>query len=118
MGWIQANDVTKQVLQSANFSKDNQIGIYTLNKSISSITIYPNPVKDFARVDIRLTAEEKIKLNLFDENGRSIESKQLDGKNGMTSVDFDLRNLSAGHYYISLSDSKNNSFVRRLVVVH
>jgi Secretion system C-terminal sorting domain len=118
LAWIQANDVTKQVLQSANFSKDNQIGIYTLNKSISSITIYPNPVNDFARVDIRLAAEEKIKLKLIDENGRSIESKQVDGRIGMTSVDFDLSHLSSGHYYISLSDSKNNSFVRRLVLVH
>ena len=114
---MQADDGTKQVLQAANFVEDLITGIYPMNKSVNSILIYPNPAKDFAAIEISLTDAEKLKIQLMDAEGRTIEVKLLEGKSGLNAAQFDVSKLAAGFYHIAVSDSKNNSFVRRIAVV-
>ncbi|HOZ91097.1 MAG TPA: T9SS type A sorting domain-containing protein, partial [Bacteroidia bacterium] len=117
MGWLQADDGTKQVFQAANFVEEMITGIYSMNKSVNSILIYPNPAKEVASVEIMLTASEKLSLKLMDAEGRTLEIKQVNGQTGINKAQFDVSQLAAGYYHIAVSDAKNNSFVRRIVVV-
>jgi hypothetical protein len=117
IAWIQSNDGSKYVHQSANLTKDNQIGIYSLNKSIASISIFPNPAQNFAKVEITLSAPERIKLILSDSEGKWIEVKTENAASGKLVSEFDLSKLAAGIYHIAVSDSKNNTFVRRISLV-
>jgi hypothetical protein len=117
MGWLQESNGSKQVLQAGNFVLQSATGIYPMNKSINSIVVYPNPAKDFAKVEISLSDVEKITIRLMDANGKQIEEKLIDGKSGITTTQFNVSGLAAGFYNIAISDSKHNSFVRRIVVV-
>ncbi len=116
MGWLQATDGTKQIFQAANFVLDAATGVYSMNKSVNSIAIFPNPTSDFAKVEISLNDSERMKIQLMDAQGRSIEVKNIDGKSGVTTTQFNVSGLAAGVYHVAVSDSKNNSFVKRIVV--
>ena len=116
MGWLQATDGTKQIFQAANFVLDAATGVYSMNKSVNSIAIFPNPTSDFAKVEISLNDSERMKIQLMDAQGRSIEVKNIDGKSGVTTSQFNVSGLAAGVYHVAVSDSKNNSFVKRIVV--
>ncbi len=117
MGWLQAADGTKQVFQAANFIEEMITDAPTLSAAVNSLLVYPNPAKDFAAVEISLNAAEKLKVQLMDAEGRSIEVKNINGQSGKSTVKFDVSQLAAGFYHIAVSDSKNNAFVRRISVV-
>ncbi len=116
MGWLQESNGSKQVLQAGNFVLQTATGIYPMNKSINSIVVYPNPATDFTTVEISLSDVENITIQLMDANGKKIEVRQIDGKSGITKSQFNVKGLAAGFYNIAISDSKHNSFVRRIVV--
>ncbi len=118
LGWIQSTDGSKQIQQAANFVKDNQIGVYALNKSIASINVYPNPVQHTATIELNLSASEQVQLSLTDSEGKTIEVRQIAVQAGKYISHFDLSALSPGYYHLIVSDSKQNSFVRRIVVVN
>lgn len=116
MGWLQADDGSKQVFQAANFVEEVITGVYPMSKNVNSIAVYPNPTSDFAAVEINLANTEKLKIQLMDAAGKSIEVRRIDGTAGLLTEKFDVSKLAAGYYHIAVSDSKNNSFVRRIVV--
>ena len=117
VGWISADDGSRQVLQAANFTSNTQIGIYSLSKNITSISVYPNPSSDFVSVEINLNENENLKMQLMDAEGRSIEIKNISGKAGKIKEELNLTKLASGFYHIAITDSKNNSFVRRIEVL-
>jgi hypothetical protein len=117
MAWLQADDGTKQVFQAANLVEQTITGVYSLNKSVNSILVYPNPAKDFTAVEINLNAAERLKIRLLDAEGRTIEVLNVNGQAGLNKSQFDLSRLAAGIYHVAVSDAKNNAFVRRIAVV-
>lgn len=118
VGWISADDGSRQVLQAANFTQNTQIGIYSLSKNINSILVYPNPSSDYVTVEISLSENEHLKVQLLDAAGKSIEVRNLSGNAGKMSEKLNLSKLSAGFYHLAVTDSKNNSFIRRIEVIH
>ena len=118
VGWMQASLPGKQVYQAHNFIPDASTGVYEMNTTINSILIYPNPADLFASVEISLNEKEKFKVQLMDMNGRTIELRQWDGKAGSTTLTFNTAELAAGMYHVAVTDSKGNSFVKRITVSH
>ena len=68
---------------------------------ISELTLYPNPASDVATLDIRLTEAVEIRIHLLDDTGRMLESHQP-SINDEVEVRFDVQQLSAGPYLISI----------------
>ena len=87
-----------------------------MSQNIGSINIFPSPATEYTQVDITLTGNEKIRMMLMDAAGKTIETRTVNATAGLTSERFDVSNLAAGVYHIAVTDSKNNSFVRRIVV--
>lgn len=115
ISWIQSPGNDKQVFQSINLSKSTISGIYPMNASIDAITIYPSPATDLVNININLTANETLKIQVIDVAGRLIESKTVNASAGLLKQSFDVSNLPAGVFHVSVSDSKNNAFVKRIV---
>ncbi|HRH63827.1 MAG TPA: T9SS type A sorting domain-containing protein, partial [Bacteroidia bacterium] len=112
--WVQSGN-SKQVYQAANLLKDSYIGIYPMSKNITEIQLFPNPAVDFVTIDINLTSAEKLRCKLLDESNRLIQSKEINGTAGNFQLQFDLSKLPAGIYFVQVSDSKQNAFIRRFV---
>lgn len=61
-----------------------------------SFKLYPNPAKDFVKVDMIENSGFK-EIELLDCNGRTIKTISAEGKN---SVEFDLRDCKPGLYFL------------------
>lgn len=118
VGWMQSPLPNKQVYQAHNFILDSTTGMYEMNKTVNSILIYPNPADEFTAVEISLNEMEKMKVQLMDVNGRTLEVQEINGKSGLTTVKFNTSQLAAGVYHVAVTDSKHNSFVKRIIVSH
>lgn len=118
VGWLQDPSGSKQVFQACNFTPTIGSGVYEMNKSVNSILIYPNPADQYTAVEISLNASENLKIQLMDVEGKTIETLHIAGKSGLTKENFNTSKLANGIYHVAVSDSKNNSFVKRIVVEH
>jgi hypothetical protein len=116
VGWIEKPNPPFQVFQAQNFVMTSATGIFEMSPNVSAIDIYPSPATDYTQVDITLTGSEKIRLILMDATGRTVEKRNITAAAGTTTERFELSGLSAGVYHIAVTDSRNNSFVRRIVV--
>lgn len=112
--WVQSGN-NKQVYQAANLLKDSYIGIYPMSKNITEIRLFPNPAVDFVSIEINLNAAEKLHCKLLDESNRMVQSQEINGTAGKCQLKFDLSNKPAGIYFVQVSDSKQNAFIRRIV---
>ena len=88
------------------FSAGNMyVGIneFDAESSATSISIYPNPVADLARVDLNLEDHSVVQLEVFDTYGNRVmdinEGKLPKGKNTIT---LDVQNLASGNYILTI----------------
>jgi len=71
--------------------------------SASDILIYPNPSNSIVTVDIaQLNAEENVSVKLFDAIGKLVYAREVSSLNNK--VTFDVSNLEAGIYSVSVSN--------------
>jgi len=69
-----------------------------------SLQIFPNPVLNEAYISYPVEVEGKGVLNIYDSNGRLVQSIESN-KTGISSIDFS--NLSNGLYSVNLSIGKH-----------
>lgn len=97
--------------------------IYLLTTSIdnynelNSLTIYPNPVKEFATISIIADKIGELNYRLFDAAGKLIESKQQQLQVGLNTLHVNMNelNLSNGIYFINLNFNKK-SVTKKIVI--
>ena len=72
---------------------------------VSSISVFPNPVKDIAHVMLPLSPEP-IRVHVFDASGAEVRNIICESQT--TFLDLDLTNLPAGTFYLSFTSEKVN----------
>ncbi len=108
---------------------DNDCGSDTLRQTISivtldvysaaslpSLTIYPNPVQDFAVVSLELEQTAEVSLRIVDALGRSIYSEAPRREQGMLSRKVNLQAAAPGVYYLQIHIDE--TLYRHTVVIH
>lgn len=71
-----------------------------LPTEIGKITILPNPVSDKVQISMNFEQHRVIDIQLIDEQGKSIWTKQVNGKNFIETKD--LSQLTNGVYFLNL----------------
>ncbi|KAA5532104.1 T9SS type A sorting domain-containing protein [Taibaiella lutea] len=79
-------------IRMVNFSNDN------------SITLYPNPAKDYITVDLGAEAATTQLIIITDAVGKEVLTHLITG----TAITIDLNNLATGAYFVKLLDKNNN----------
>ena len=74
-----------------------------------AITVYPNPLEDQLRVDLR---HQPASIALYDMLGRELQAGNYDGK-GI--VEFDCTRLQSGVYLLMVSGEGRGNCVARVV---
>lgn len=82
--------------------ESNTLPTEQLSDKQLDINIYPNPTIDVLRLQRSFTdlEEDTLPVQLFDANGRLIRRAQMTA--GQDYLELDLRDLSAGHYLLSI----------------
>ena len=101
--------VTEDISLVAYFEKGD-VGIADTEKDVP-FTVHPNPSHGMVTVDLHLT--ETTTLRVVDAAGKEVAQRAVGAAD--SSIDLDLRHLSAGVYYITL-DSPSAPVAQRLVL--
>jgi hypothetical protein len=95
----------------------NSNGTYTFsniiivrNNTAASISIFPNPVKDFANIDLGATAKGNYTIQLLDVSGKIIASKIITNAQANQIEKFEqVKGLSKGIYIVSIKSELYNT---------
>ena len=68
----------------------------------SSINLYPNPTTDVVHVLLNEKISGKTTLNIYDQQGRIVQTKLLNKKERLSVETFDVQALSAGIYVLQI----------------
>ena len=80
----------------------------------AQLTLYPNPATGQVQVAYVLTPNETATLRVLDATGRILLSTELDAEASTTTLD--IRNLTAGMYFVSLAGEKGSLQSAKLIV--
>ena len=82
-----------------------------------SITMFPNPARDFVNIDFMLSEPGSYEISLFDISGQLHRSIQRDfGYEGRQTEEISLENLKAGLYILSISNG-NERHAKKLRIM-
>ena len=112
--WIQ-DDVTKEVLQSANGTLVT--GIDAENQELLMAKLYPNPVSDNATLAFNLTnGGDDVVIEIYNNLGQKVMSKNYgEFGAGRSTLGFNTQNLSNGMYLVYISTG-NERIVKKMNV--
>lgn len=95
-----------------SYLKDDK-GKASIEESLDeNVFLFPNPAESY--FDIRLVNTELKAIDVFDINGRLLQSHRPEGVHTIFRID--ASNLNTGIYFIHIMDSTHTEYVRRLIV--
>lgn len=91
--------------------------IQNLTSISPTLKIYPCPAKSFSNIHYSLSADGKVKLNLYDISGRLVKTMVNEyQKPGNYSLTLNTKTLSSGVYFLYLQ-TDDKRIIERLVVI-
>lgn len=91
-----------QVDKDGKSTYSSTVILNTNKQNAEVFTVYPNPVKQQATVNITSNTEERVTLQVFNTLGKLVLSKNVQLFSGNQSINLDMKQLPAGVYSISL----------------
>ena len=92
------------------------IGLNDVENNISSLNVYPNPVKDIATLDITLSESSTATIQVVDLMGRTvIDLGTKSFKAGQSSIELNTNTLSNGMYFVKINS--NNGIATKKITV-
>ena len=85
-----------------------------------ALGVYPNPSNKFATIKFTLTAPERVRVTIFDENGSLVKSVPMPASlpTGTHSIPINgIENFSAGVYYCRFETEKVR-LMKKLIIAH
>ncbi len=103
------------------FRTDEYLGIddpeNIINKNNFSINIYPNPVKDRAKVVFELKRTGNVIINTYDINGKKVQQKEFNSlKAGRHEIECKFGYLPKGAYIMQLITNKKSATGKFIVL--
>ena len=78
-----------------------------INNGKQEITIFPNPVINYANLTVQSAGKTKLNLTIFDATGKKIIEEQISLQNGLNKVPLNFTRFSQGVYFVQLVDDNN-----------
>jgi hypothetical protein len=94
------------------------VGINSLSKTNSFVTLYPNPANEVATLKVSLDKNETFSVSVYDILGKKVIStftKELE--KGEREISLNTSNLENGEYFVQITSAKKTNTIK-LVVSH
>lgn len=93
-------------------------GINSIESSVESIKIFPNPANEFVSIELDLKAAADVEVTIFDMSGRIVVGNQeFTLANGLQEIDIQLSGINTGNYFIRVSSNKEIISIEKIVVI-
>jgi hypothetical protein len=80
-----------------------------INSKEAVVMLYPNPVRESATLMISVTRKEKITYSIIDQNGITLQQKNIAVNKGSNSIPIETNSLATGVYTLSLYGQYTNT---------
>jgi len=105
----------KQVDKDGGFKYSRVLNFSIMENRM--VNVFPNPVKQFATVEMNGVKNETIRFDFMDQFGRMLKQEERKISVGLNRMQFDVRSLTNQIYYIKIVNDKNevisvSSFVK------
>jgi PQQ-dependent dehydrogenase (s-GDH family) len=94
------------------FKYSNVINITFGSVTLTTVNVYPNPVKEKASILINSANDETAKLKIVDNTGRIINQRNLTIRKGRNNFEIDMSELPTGLYYIDINGTTFNQKIK------
>ncbi len=91
------------------------LGINSIINHNASVTIIPNPVKQYGQIEISLEKPDIVQVSLYSLNGRKIMSLNPRQITGKTTIPLNVTNIKAGYYLLKISGKKTLLFKKLII---
>ncbi len=78
------------------------------------VRLYPNPANDILNIEVNLANEEEFKIKIFNNLGQLIREEDIVFKEKVVSIKTD--DLENGVYFVTITNDKNNSTNKKLII--
>ncbi|GAB4376822.1 MAG: hypothetical protein Kow0075_04410 [Salibacteraceae bacterium] len=85
--------------------------------AIAGIKVYPNPVRDFANMQIESAFTGKAEIQIFDINGTLVRTKTERLNRGTNQVSLNVTGLRSGNYIVAI-DAGGQRSVSRFIILN
>jgi hypothetical protein len=108
---------TDNYIYYLTFPKSDLIGVKEINNGNSSaINIFPNPAQDVANIDITLSNNQNVKLDIFNMVGQNVYNKDFGTLgSGTHNLNVNTSNFNSGIYFFSIQ-AGDNKITRKVIV--
>lgn len=108
---------TNYVLNAATVQLNNPTGIKQLTSEQIEIAVYPNPARSNATIELNLTKEETITINVLSVMGQVVYSETLNNvPAGVQTINLNSENWADGIYNVNIT-TNSGSVSRKLEVI-
>jgi type IX secretion system substrate protein len=83
---------------------------------ITSLEIYPNPVKDIMNINIELNNEDELTCNIVNLIGQVVHSEKVLSSSSST-ISINTSEFRSGTYFVQLSSNKGYSIAKKFIIV-
>ncbi|HSN09863.1 MAG TPA: T9SS type A sorting domain-containing protein, partial [Hanamia sp.] len=97
----------KMVDKDGQFSYSDIKSVQFANSGFA-VTLYPNPIQSFTKLNITLDQAQVIKVSVNDALGNTIQQLQITGIKGMNEKTLDLSNVPNGTYMVRIQAGQNS----------
>lgn len=91
-------------------------GIKQLTSEKIEVSVYPNPAKNNATIELNLTKEETITINVLSVMGQVVYSETLNASAGVQTINLNSSTWADGIYNVNIT-TNNGSVSRKLEVI-
>ncbi len=91
------------------------IGLASLFKANSTVSIYPNPTSGLVNIDFAINDVQEISVVISDITGREITTL-FHGETASEQLSFDTNNLNSGSYYIQIRSAEGGVIMKKLII--
>ena len=88
----------------------------SVNKPLTITGIYPNPVKNVARISFNLMYEEKIDFDLYNSTGAVVYQTKAYFRSGSNNFSLNVADLPKGVYFLRLK-ADLTTIIKRIIII-
>lgn len=116
-GMIYAATYGKGLYRCENFRQEYESVVENPTTAVElTVGMYPNPVRDFAKVSFEVAGNANVNYVVYDITGRVVMTQNLGSyTEGSYEVNVNMSNLRSGAYILRLNQGANSSAVKFMV---
>jgi PKD repeat protein len=101
---------------TTTFNVSITVGVEEIS-TITALNLFPNPANNEANIEISISSNAIISLQMYDINGKVVISSSVTELNqGQNKISIDLSAVPAGIYYVQITSESFNKIAKLAVI--